>query len=56
MPRYVEDLHRDRDDDDAPPPAFECLYCYEVFDCDEGVILTRHPEMPTVCLNCACSS
>ncbi|MGU3282454.1 hypothetical protein [Methylobacterium mesophilicum] len=54
MPRYVEDLDRDRDDDDAPPPLFQCPSCQEVLGIDEGVVLERYPEMPTVCLNCVC--
>lgn len=53
MRHFIEDLHRD---EDPPVPVFECHYCHEVVDCDEAVVLTRHPEMPRVCLNCACSS
>ncbi|WP_187278707.1 hypothetical protein [Methylobacterium sp. WL12] len=53
MRRYIEDLDRNRDDDDTPEPAFQCPCCNEVLDYDEGVVLEQRPDV-VVCLNCLC--
>jgi len=55
MPRYVEDLDRDRDDADGQEREFLCPWCNEALDLGEGLFLERHPERLFVCLDCACS-
>ncbi|KQQ24152.1 hypothetical protein ASF58_16350 [Methylobacterium sp. Leaf125] len=43
---------RERDDYEQEY-GFVCAWCVEVCDDHEAIVLTRHPEMPTVCINCA---
>lgn len=55
MPRiwHWDDVDDDRDQG-PPDRSFVCSACEDELDEHELVVLTRHPETPCVCLNCAC--
>lgn len=44
----------DERDPGPPDPGFRCHACGDWFDEHERTVLTGHPMLVSVCLNCAC--